>query len=148
MKYLLLSSITTLMMILTVACGGGESVVAGRLAEAEDAMAANDVDAAIHLCRELNEFKSSSSFSVAELGRLSILYMQLSDRTDDSDNVDIAVNCYREAYDLDPDSALAFYSSLPGEDDKYVMMLASISDSLENPPALDDEEPDSVNMIF
>lgn len=131
-----------------VACGDSSSRVAGQLSEAESAIAANDVDAALHICRAVNDCRSDSLMTVSELGRLSILYMQLSDRTDDTDNVDFAVDCYRQAFAVNPDSARAFYASLPRDDDKYVMMLATIAGTLDNPPSLAEEEPDSLSLDF
>lgn len=128
------------------ACGDSSSRVAGQLAEAETAIAVNDIDAALRICRAVNDCRSDSLMAVSELGRLSILYMQLSDRTDDTDNVDLAVACYRQAFAVNPDSARAFYSSLPRDDDKYVMMLATIAGALDNPPSLTEEEPDSLSL--
>lgn len=143
----LITAFFTAIFTLTIACGCSDKATeaANRLAEAQDAIAVNDVDAAIHILHNLNDLKDEKGLTVSQLGRMSILYMQLTDRTDDSDNVDYAVNCYREAFALNPDSARAFYSSLPREDDKYVIMLAGISGNIDNPPSLEDaEEPDSI----
>ena len=108
----LITAFFTAIFTLTIACGCSDKATeaANRLAEAQDAIAVNDVDAAIHILHNLNDLKDEKGLTVSQLGRMSILYMQLTDRTDDSDNVDYAVNCYREAFALDPDSARAFSS--------------------------------------
>ncbi|MDE5749804.1 MAG: hypothetical protein K2H87_03425, partial [Duncaniella sp.] len=67
-----------------------------------------------------------------------ILYMQLNDRTDDHEAVDLAADCYREAYRANADSAAWFYTHLSSDDQKYVMVLASIVHSMDNPKSLDD----------
>lgn len=67
------------------------------------------------------------------MARLSILYMQLNERTDDPEDVEYAVQCFREAFKINADSAKAYYSSLPVEQDKYAMTLATIVHTLDNP---------------
>lgn len=83
---------------------------------------------------------------------LSILYMQLHDRTDDPDALQLATRCYREAFETNADSARMYYEHLPVDQDKYAMTLATIVSTLDNPPApLEDDDPyvspDSIGMI-
>ena len=118
----------------------GDSSISEQVASAEIAYAADDVAATRRICDELvGEHTSGGEILASELGRLSILYMQLYDRTDDADALDQATRCYRLAYEQNSDSAAYFYSHLPVEQDKYAMSLAGLVNSIDNPADISDE---------
>lgn len=59
------------------------------------------------------------------------------------------MQCFREAYKINADSATAFYKSLPVDQDKYAMTLATIVHTLDNPreiPADHDIDLDSAEL--
>lgn len=121
-----------------VACDGHHSV-SEQVASAEMAMAAEDVVSTRRMCDDiLADSVARGSITATELARLSILYMQLNERTDDHEAVDLAADCYREAFRANADSARRFYENLPVDQDKYVMTLASIVHAIDNPRDLDD----------
>ena len=113
-------------------CGGSDSI-AERISAAELALANENVDATRELCGEIIGQKDRQTIEAKQMARLSILYMQLNERTDAPEDVEYAVQCFREAFKLNADSAKAFYSSLPVEQDKYAMTLATIVHTLDNP---------------
>ena len=73
--------------------------------------------------------------------RLSLLYMQLSDRSDDPTTVGQAINCHRMAYKANADSAAMLYSTLPVDLDPYGMMLGEIVKQLNSPRDIPADEP-------
>lgn len=124
--------------LVLASCSGGGSV-SERVADAEMAYAAEDVALTRRIVDDIvSDPTAKGSITATELARLSILYMQLNDRTDDHEAVDLAADCYREAYRANPDSAAWFYTHLSSDDQKYVMVLASIVHSMDNPKSLDD----------
>lgn len=125
-------SIILASLVLTASCNGSHSI-SEDVATAELALASDDVSATREICDKLVGASSKDNVSATEWARLSLLYMQLNDRTDDPEVVGLAAKCYREAFTVNADSARMFYQNLPVEDDKYVMTLSSIVHSLDNP---------------
>jgi len=128
-----------------------KSSVSDRVAAAEMAFAAEDVASTRRIIDNIMaDSTAKGSVTATELARLSILYMQLNDRTDDHEAVDLAADCYREAYRANADSAASFYTHVSADNQKYVMALTSIVHSMDNPKSLDDiteqdhEFPDSI----
>lgn len=123
--------------VMMTACGGSD--VVERLSAAEMAYATEDAASARRICDEIvDDNASDSTLTAMQYGRLSILYMQLYDRTDDSDALDMATRCYRSSYEVDADSAAWFYSHLPVEQDKYGMSLTMLVQSMDNPADISD----------
>lgn len=111
---------------------------ANQVAMAELAMADDDVSATRQICDGImNDSIAKSGIAATEMARLSILYMQLYERTDDHEAVDLAAECYRESFLINSDSARLFFESLPPDHIKYVMALSSIVSSIDNPYPLD-----------
>lgn len=122
---------------LLTACGSGN--ISERVSTAEMAMASEDVEMTRKLCDDImSDSVAKGSITATELARLSILYMQLHERTDDPEAVELAANCYREAFLANADSARHYYETLPVEDEKYVMTLSSIVRTMDNPSQLED----------
>lgn len=120
-----------------VACGN--SSISEQVASAEIAFAGDDVAATRRICDEIvGEHTADGAIMATELGRLSILYMQLYDRTDDADALDRATQCYRLAFEQNADSAAYFYSHLPVDQDKYAISLAGLVNSIDNPADISD----------
>ena len=131
----------------------GNTSISEQVASAEIAFAGDDVAATRRICDDIvGEHTADGAIVATELGRLSILYMQLYDRTDDADALDQATRCYRMAFEQNADSAAYFYSHLPVEQDKYAISLAGIVNSIDHPAEISDlhdghedvEEADSV----
>ncbi len=129
-------------------CGQSDSVT-DRIASAELAMANENVSATREICQNVLQDRSRTAIEATQMARLSILYMQLNERTDAPEDVELAVQCFREAYKINADSATAFYKSLPVDQDKYAMTLATIVHTLDNPreiPADHDIDLDSAEL--
>lgn len=126
-------------LLAVVMAGCGNSTISERVSSAEIAFAGEDVASARRICDEIvGEHNEDGEIAATELGRMSILYMQLFDRTDDADALDLATKCYRSAYEENADSAAYFYSHLPVEQDKYAMSLAILVQSMDNPADISD----------
>lgn len=126
--------ISIILLILAVICScRSNHSIAEDVATAELALASDDVLATREICDNLVGNAANSGITATEWARLSLLYMQLNERTDDPEVIELAAQCYREAFKTNPDSAHHFYQNLPVEDDKYAMTLASIVHSLDNP---------------
>ncbi|MCM1163975.1 MAG: hypothetical protein NC339_06990 [Muribaculaceae bacterium] len=137
MKISRLLFILSLTIIVFSSCNSGN--LSERVAAAEMAMAAEDVEMTRKLCDDImSDSVARGSVTATELARLSILYMQLNERTDDHEAVDLAADCYREAFKANADSARRFYESLPVDEVKYIMTLSSIVHSMDNPHQLED----------
>lgn len=118
-------------------CGGSD--VSERISSAEMACAIEDADVSRRICDEIMDDNGrDKSLTAMQLGRMSILYMQLYDRTDDADALDMATQCYRSAFETDADSATYFYTHLPVEQDKYGMSLTTLVQSIDNPADVSD----------
>ncbi|WP_303030277.1 hypothetical protein [uncultured Duncaniella sp.] len=137
--------LTTIILLLT---GCNNTPVAERIESAEIAYASEDVASARKICDEITgEHSEDGEITSIELGRLSILYMQLYDRTDDDDALELAERCYREAFVANADSARYFYSHLPVDQDKYAMSLATLVHSIDNPGDISDEHAEVDSMM-
>ena len=126
--------ISIILLILAVICScRSNHSIAEDVATAELALASDDVSATREICDNLVGNATNSGITATEWARLSLLYMQPNERTDDPEVIELAAQCYREAFKTNSDSARHFYQNLPVEDDKYAMTLASIVHSLDNP---------------
>jgi len=117
---------------LATACGNSRSV-ADEISAAELALVNDDADAARSLCNGILSHMDKKPIAATQFAHLSILYMQLNERTDNPEDIGLAARCFREAFRIDADSASAYYSTLPVDQDKYAMTLSSIVHILDNP---------------
>lgn len=117
---------------LTLSCGKIHSI-SDQFAAADLAIAEEDMTATRKICNDILTSAEKEGIEATDYARLSILYMQLNERTDDPDDIQLAARCYREAFKLNADSAQTFYRTLPVDQDKYAMTLATIVHALDNP---------------
>lgn len=129
--------ITVIMLALTAtSCRENRDQTDEALRDAEMALAQGDMRAAESMTDHLVGDKNLSGLTPRQLGRLSLIYMQLadsSDHGDQSDHISSATACYRKAYELDKDSAAEFYNQVSPEQTSRVMMLSNIAESLDTP---------------
>ncbi|MCM1519766.1 MAG: hypothetical protein NC098_03170 [Lachnoclostridium sp.] len=124
------------------ACSTSDHAVNDRIAEAEAALNAGDFVKA----QSLSETVSGdlSSLTVRQLCRLSLLYIKIGENTENEDDIDLAARCYREAFELDTDSAVLIYAECPVQDITYVMTLTALVRDAESVDSFPDEMPDSL----
>lgn len=117
------------------------------LREAEMAVAQGDMTSAKSIAQNISNGKNFSGLSARQLGRLSLVYMQMADSVDQPENVGAATECYRQAFATNADSAQRFYSEVGPEHTGHAVMLGAIVRSLDAPAdstLLENEEPDSI----
>lgn len=134
----------TVMLALAIftACSGSDaSRFDDQLREAEMAVAEGDMTAATSIASRLSD-RHMESLTTRQLCRLSLIYMQMADSANQSDNIGVATECYRKAFETSPDSARLYYSQLGPEHTARVHMLATIVGSMDTPPS--DSEPDTI----
>lgn len=83
----------------------------------------------------------STVMTASQFGRLALIYMQISDNSDDPTTVGQAIHCYRMGCHANADSLAAYFSSLPVELDPYAIMLTEIVHRLETPKVIPPDEP-------
>lgn len=141
----------TLLCVILSSCSGSSSV-RDQVAFAETALAEQNYEESRNLCDEILGSKDRKTLSSTEYARMSILYMQFYENSDDSDALEQAVECYREAVELNADSARIYYDSLSAEDHKYAYALSMIVDGIDNPKETGEDHdryvsPDSVGVL-
>lgn len=131
--------------LLMTGCSQSASLIDDRIESAHVALIRGDYAKAQKICDGVAE--ETDDLTVSQLGRLSILYMKLTEGDlDESDDLDKAALCYRAAWELDADSARMFYSDCQVDDMSYVMMLSAIVKNIDDPMDIPAELPDS--LIF
>lgn len=136
---------TFLLWLLFCNCGGGADI-AERISSAEMAYTAGDVASLRHICDDImRKNAEKGNLTAGQLGRMSILYMELYDCADDAEALDMAIQCYRSAYEENADSAACFYAHLPVEQYKYGMSLTMLVQSADNPADISDIEQSDSN---
>ncbi len=142
--------ILAIVMPATLAAGcasSQEDQMEAELRDAEMAVAQGDMTSAKSIARHISDGKNFSGLSARQLGRLSLVYMQMADSADQSENVGAATECYRQAFATDADSDQSFYSEVGPEHTGHAVMLGAIVRSLDAPAdstLLEHEEPDSI----
>ena len=96
------------------------------------ALVQGDVDSACSMANKITQGKNLSGLTTSQLGRLSLVYMQIADTTEPEENISKATELYRTAYATNPDSALIFYTNVERDHLSHAMMLASIVNSMES----------------
>lgn len=127
MKHLIIIPIICLL----VSCGGDSiNELDTNLREAEAAVAQGDMKVAASLSEYLMGNENLSQLSASQLARLSIVYMQMADHSDEGINTATATDLYRRAYNAAPDSAASYYSSVPFDKMQYVDMLQTLTKNI------------------
>lgn len=67
--------------------------------------------------------------SAAQLCRLSVMFLRLSEQSREQENTAAAVECYRAANRISPDSVTLYFNDLPVEDLQYMAILRSLTSS-------------------
>lgn len=110
-----------------------DDVIEQNLREAEMAVAQGDMKVAESVTKNIIGNRPLDNLTPRQLGRLSMVYMQLADSTDQGDHVSHATECYRKAFEINPDSAASFYSNISPEHTAHAMLLSSIVHSTDIP---------------
>lgn len=94
-----------------------------------------DIGSAQSICDEVHRIQSQAATRDAKiLGRLSILYMKLSDVGEHEANVENAYQCFVEAYSADSIAAQEYYNSLNMDELSQGVLLAGIVHNAKNIP--------------
>lgn len=106
------------------------------LDQAQALIEQTDYRSAQSICDEVRHLQSKENVRDARiLGRLSILYMKLSDVGDHEENVEYAYQCFLEAFSVDSVAAQEYYNSLSLDDMQQGVLLAGIVRSAINVPS-------------
>ncbi len=120
--------------LIVASCGkSARNEAAEGLREAEAAVALGDMEAASSVATKVIGPENLSNLSATELARLSIVYMQIADRTERESSIAQAADLYRRAFASNPDSAAAFYADVNPDLYPYVTMLKTLVGHLDNP---------------
>lgn len=111
--------------------------------DAQIAIETGDYDSAREICDKLIEGAKTEEMTASTLGRVAIIYMQISDNATSDDYTVNAYQCYRNSFKVNADSARAFYSGINGDDARFVHMLEAIVKQVDNPNKnnIEDHEP-------
>ena len=119
------------------------------LRQAEMALARGDMRAATSAATHLMGDSNYTSLTPRQLGRLSMVYMQMADSADSTtqaDHIAAAATLYRKAFALQPDSAAHFYAGVSAGQTGSARMLAAIAEADSTNAILSHEMPDSANI--
>ena len=105
----------------------------GKSARNEAAEGLREAEAASSVATKVIGPENLSNLSATELARLSIVYMQIADRTERESSIAQAADLYRRAFASNPDSAAAFYADVNPDLYPYVTMLKTLVGHLDNP---------------
>lgn len=133
-------------MLASAACSGINPDAEMNAAEA--AINEGDYERANDICKSLLD-KDDSKMTAAEYARLSMLFMQLTDPAVDGDGVSHAAQCWQKAMAINADSARHFYSTVPVEQQKNVVLLNAIVSMFDRSADFTDdyEETDSLPYL-
>lgn len=107
-----------------------------RLAEADAALADGNYERAQDMANEMLEIAmtaDSDAVGETESAHLGLLFMKLSEKQHEDENVADATQCIRRAFRFSGDSLKAFFASLPLEDTPRFVLLRRIGLSIDNP---------------
>ena len=111
-KFLILA-LGALMLSLT-ACSSpiSQESVEESMQYAEALIEKGDWSAALECVKQITDTATFAQLNVSQLGRLSMIYMQLSEEVDQAVNLGIATDIFDYVYQVNADSAAAFYNSV------------------------------------
>ena len=143
LKQMAVALLVACMSALAACTVGGN--VSDDLATAEQAVDTHNYDLAKSICESFVT-DSTTTLSAAELCRLSLIYMKLSDIDDPEFNTAAATQCYRSALRSDSDSAVAYYNSVPVDEARHIEIMSQLNRILSTPAELYLQDEDSVDM--
>lgn len=111
----------------------GAASFESELRDAERAVARGDMQAAVSVAAHLSDDPQLHTRSAEQLGRLSMVYIQLADSIDHEANVDKAADIYDIALSNDPDSTRLFFQSVDPAQMQYAETIAARSAMRKNP---------------
>lgn len=135
--------IITILLLSVCSCSSGSNFDRD-IQSAEMALANGDMSVARSVADHLFQGPDSTGLSATRLARLSMVYIRLAEHPDYTDMAANAVNCYRRAYELDPDSARIFYENLSPEQLPTAEFLYHLVSSGEAEYNIESEYPDSL----
>lgn len=113
------------------ACGSrGGADLEKQLRAAELSLQAFDFDEARAVTEAID---TSYHMLPSQLCREALIYARLSEACDSPDDMNIALRCYGEAFDENPDSVEAFAASLNVADRPYFSMLSELHHAIKHP---------------
>lgn len=137
MKGLFAAALAAIAIIVMQACSTSAApAFSERLAEADAALADGDYERAQSLANEmLGVAMTADSDAVGDIesAHLGLLFMKLSEKQHEDENVADATQCIRRAFRLSGDSLKAFFAALPLEDTPRFVLLRRIGLSIDNP---------------
>jgi len=104
-----------------------------RLSETEAALSRGEMNVAASLAAHLAGDYDLDKVSATQLARLSLVYMQMADESDEGENTAMATDLYRRAYNMSADSAAEYFARVPFEKMQYVNMLHTLTQSIDSP---------------
>lgn len=119
--------LTALPAIMLAGCAATSTV--DDIADAQSLLEGGDTESAQEICDIILARTDSATVGPRAYGMLSLTYMRLAETSNQDDNIANAAISYRRAYNLDADSAAAYYGSLSGDDLMRLSMLSTIARS-------------------
>ena len=110
------------------------------LVQVDELMASRQFDQAQNLCNEITSKKELKNVAVKDLCKLSLTYIKLSDLINNEENMAKATKCYYEATLINADAVASYFSELPVEDMQYAETLRRLSDAINAPCDLSDND--------
>ncbi len=98
---------------------------------ADKAIANGEYGSSQQVCDEIVGTNGLDSLSAAQLCRLSVIFLRLSEQSNEQENTAAAVECYRAANSISPDSVALYFNALPVEDLQYMAILRSLTSSTD-----------------
>lgn len=137
MKRLFEAALAAIAIMMMQACATSTApTFSDRLAEADAALADGDYERAQRMANEmLGVAMTADSDAVgdSDAAHLGLLFMKLSEKQHEDENVADATQCIRRAFRLSDDSLKAFFAALPLEDTPRFVLLRRIGLSIDNP---------------
>lgn len=113
-------------------CTSGSDAVGERIESARDAVTAERYDEAQTICDDITR-NGLDGMTETNLGRLAIIYMQLSEHDRYDENAAVATECIREALKVSSDSLAAFSRTLTPGEQVHFALVRRIAGGIDNP---------------
>lgn len=143
--HILTAVLSGMTLLAAASCNGPASVesIEESLRNAENAIAKGDMKVAQSVASNISDSLTLDRMSVTQLGRLSMIFMQVADSLEQSANTETATDIYDRAFRTDADSARDFYNTIEPERMQFVETLTASSAARRNPFDISAVAPDS-----